>query len=420
MQNQSKYRQNSNHNWYLTSVRNECKILIHSGTQTGDSNTQSEKKMKKFIAVLLTLSMLLALSACNNTNSTETTTTATTTTTVAASVSTSDNQAGDTTAVTTPISTKDYSIAGAVNTEVTFGIDPFIINGTLSIPEDAVGKVPAILIVGGSGPVDRDGLVGNHKFYKELAEEFVKNGIAVLRFDKRTFTHAQLLITMPDLMKNFSLSDEYVVDSVEGYNFLAAHTQIDSKKIFIIGHSQGANVAPMISSAIQDGPAGVIMLAPNHTPMHRLLLKQVEFLANLDGKVDENEMQQITYVTEVRNYIDSPTFGPNSDPEKALGIHPLYWMEIKQYDPVASIHDQLEKTRFLVLHGSKDYQVPASESEKFTTYLSGSKNFMQKIINNADHIFHEIEGNMGPQNYTQENALSQDAIKLMLNFIKNW
>lgn len=371
--------------------------------------------MKKLKMLTLGLAVSLALVSCNNSNPTTAPTTEPTTVTTSQGETTGANAA---TTTPTPQYTFDYSIEHAVNTEVTFGADPFLISGTLSIPEDAVGKVPAVIIVGGSGPTDRDGTVGKYKPYKEYAQELVKNGVAVLRYDKRTFTHSQQMLIFPDILEEFSLSDEYVLDAIAGLELLAKHDQIDPKKIFLLGHSQGANVAPMIASQYNGDLAGVIMLAPNHSPIHHLLYHQIEFIANLDGTVDETEALHIQEAKELRDYVDSPDFGVNFDPSKALGIFPKYWNEIKSYDPILAITSLTDRSKFLILHGNKDYQVPPTEANIFEIYLSAEKNVSIFAVSNANHIFHNIEGQMGPQNYTEDNELSIEMIRLVSNFIK--
>lgn len=367
--------------------------------------------------MVLGLAISAVLVACNApqnpTPQTTITTSAETTASAAASSSSNASSAPTTPAI-------DYSVENAVNTEVTFGEEPFLINGTLSIPENAVGKVPAVIIVGGSGPTDRDGTIGRYKAYKEYAQALVKNGIAVLRFDKRTLTHSQQMFMFHDLLRDFTLNDEYVYDTIAGLEFLASHAQIDASQIYLMGHSHGANVAPMIAAQYKDSLAGIIMLAPNYSPIHKLMLTQIEFIANRDGVIDANEALHIAQAKELRDYIDSPDFGINFDPNKALGIYPKYWNEIKNYDPIETILTQLDRTKFLILHGSKDFQVPQNEADVFDSRLSSMKNVRLVFIHNANHIFHIVDGQMGPENYMEENELSTELIDYIVKFIKRW
>lgn len=129
------------------------------------------------------------------------------------------------------------------------------ITGTLALPESE-GKFPAILIIAGSGPLDRDGNTKNGKIttnlYKELAHFYTGLGFATLRFDKvGTGQRGGEWVAT-----GFS---ELVNDAKDAMIYLAAHPNVDDEKIIICGHSEGAIIATAVGETMN--PAGIMFLS---------------------------------------------------------------------------------------------------------------------------------------------------------------
>ncbi|HEY5394729.1 MAG TPA: DUF3887 domain-containing protein, partial [Trebonia sp.] len=129
-------------------------------------------------------------------------------------------------------------------TEVTLGSGPLAVPGTLSLPR-APGPLPALVLLGGSGPEDRDGSIGRSKPLKDLAWGLASRGVAVLRFDKVTHAH-------PDQVgenRAFTVADEYLPDALAAIALLQAHPAVDPARVFVAGHSLGGTVAPRVAAA---------------------------------------------------------------------------------------------------------------------------------------------------------------------------
>ena len=123
----------------------------------------------------------------------------------------------------------EYSRAGAFHErEVTFGAADWQLPGTLTIP--AEGKsVPAVVLVHGSGPNDRDETIGGSKLFRDLAEGLATRGIAVLRYDKRTKTYGQRMSGL-----NFTIWDETVDDAVAAVALVRKLPEVDRGKVLIL------------------------------------------------------------------------------------------------------------------------------------------------------------------------------------------
>jgi pimeloyl-ACP methyl ester carboxylesterase len=117
------------------------------------------------------------------------------------------------------------------------------------------GKFPAVIIITGSGTQDRDGTIGSHKTYAVLADYLTKNGIAVLRVDDRGIGGTT---TGNEIDK--ITSAEFAKDVETGINYLESREDVDTKKIGLIGHSEGGMIAPMVAAG-RRGVAFIVLLA---------------------------------------------------------------------------------------------------------------------------------------------------------------
>src|SRR5271165_2500855 len=124
--------------------------------------------------------------------------------------------------------------------------------GTLTLPKGA-GPFPAALLIVGSGPHDRDEALANHRPFLVLADHLTRKGIAVLRYDKR------------GIGKSTGSSDkattlDLTADAQAAIAYLKTRKEVAPAKIVLIGHSEGAMVAPLIASRTKD-VACVVLLA---------------------------------------------------------------------------------------------------------------------------------------------------------------
>ncbi|GAB6107037.1 alpha/beta fold hydrolase [Fusibacter bizertensis] len=303
-------------------------------------------------------------------------------------------------------------IQGASEKEVTFGEEAFKITGTLSMPTQGKGPFPVVVLVHGSGPNDRNESIYGNKPFKDIAEGLIKQGVAVLRYDKRTFTYLEKL-SDPALVADFTIYDEVIDDAKYAVEFLKSQEGIDAKNIFVLGHSLGGNQVPRIAEGNAD-VAGIVVLAGNVTPLQQLILKQYEYLLGLDGSISESDQKQLDSIKAAADLISSDKMTLDTDMNDTLGLAPKYWMDIRDYNPI-TVASSLNKP-ILVLQGARDYQVTESEFELWKSGLGDKATY--KLYDDLNHLFMTGEGMSTPNEYSSAGNVSQNVIEDIGAWIK--
>ncbi|NBB85493.1 MAG: alpha/beta hydrolase [Bacteroidetes bacterium] len=164
--------------------------------------------------------------------------------------------------------------------EVTFvnQTDRLTLAGTLTLP-DADGPHPAVVLIGGSGPLDRDAEVFGHKLFLVLADHLTRRGIAVLRYDERG-VGASEGTAWPAVS-----SEAFARDAAAGVRFLQVHPEISADAIGLTGHSEGGLVAPLVHT--EHTPVAFIgLLAAPSVPGDKLLEEQLAAIVAAQGLPD--------------------------------------------------------------------------------------------------------------------------------------
>ena len=144
--------------------------------------------------------------------------------------------------------------------------------GLLTLP-DGAGPFPAVLLVHGSGPQDRDEAVGPNRPFRDLAVGLADLGVASLRYDKRTFAHGKRLADA--LQGRLSVEEEVIRDALCAAALLRAEPLIRPDRVYLLGHSMGGMLAPRIDA--EGGAfAGLIFWAGTPRTLDALILEQNE------------------------------------------------------------------------------------------------------------------------------------------------
>lgn len=172
--------------------------------------------------------------------------------------------------------------------DLSLGAGELAVSATLSLPHQP-GPQPAVVLLAGSGPQDRDETIGRNKPLKDLAWGLACRGVAVLRFDKVTYAHPGEVAQAP----GFTLGDEYVPHAVAAVDVLRQHRAVDNERIFLLGHSLGGTVAPRVA-AVERAIAGLVILAGGTQPLHWVIVRQARYLASLNPDTAAARLSEIS------------------------------------------------------------------------------------------------------------------------------
>lgn len=276
---------------------------------------------------------------------------------------------------------------------VTIGTEPLQVPGSQTLPQRSA-PARAVVLLGGSGPSDRDGTMGANKPLKDLAWGLGSQEIATLRYDKVTYAHAAKLVGNPD----FTMVDEYVDHGIAAIELLRGDPSIDPAHIYLLGHSQGGSILPRIASRVAT-VAGLIILAGGAQPMHHSMVRQIRYLAALDPDTDIENDPAVQAITRQAELIDSPAFSV-STPTYELPFHvpAPYWLDARDYDPVATAANL--NTPMLILQGGRDYQVTvANDLKRWQDGLAHRNDVTFRTYPADNHLFFPGIGPSSPDEY---------------------
>lgn len=250
---------------------------------------------------------------------------------------------------------------------MTFDAAGMTVHGTLTLPPDE-GPHPAVLLIAGSGPTDRDWnnplLPGKNGSAALLADGLARAGVASLRYDKRGTgeTGVPETVTWHD----------YLVEQQAALALLRAQAGVDDAKLYVAGHSEGAAHALKLAAAEGDAIAGVILLSPAGRPLQEVVMAQLtpQLRGALPPDAAEAELQRMN------DALTAIVGGETVDPTKVSQIPGLQQLlmafqapasvgfarELLAFEPQAAL--QALPHRALILSGEKDIQVSAEDDVK--------------------------------------------------------
>jgi uncharacterized protein len=284
--------------------------------------------------------------------------------------------------------------------DVTVGSGPLAVPGTLSVPRQG-GPLPAVVLLSGSGPQDRDETIGPNKPLKDLAWGLASRGVAVLRFEKVTYAHGSEVVQD----RGFTVSDEYLPQAVAAIHLLQEHPAVDAGRVFVAGHSLGGTVAPRVAAA-EPSVAGLVILAGGTQPLAWAAVRQVRYIASLDPETAAASEPTIEAMTRQAKTVDSPDLSPSTpDSELPFGVPAPYWLDLRGYDPAAAAA-ALGKP-VLIVQGGRDYQVTiADDLAGWRASLAGRPGVTIRVYDADNHLFVRGSGPSRPAEY--ESAQHMD------------
>jgi len=325
--------------------------------------------------------------------------------------------------------------------EVAFKSGRILLAGTLTIPKEEK-KYPAVILLTGSGPQNRDEEIYGFKIFQKIADYLTRRGIAVLRYDDRGVGGST-----GNTMQ--STTEDLAGDAQAAIDFLKKQKNIDPKKIGFLGHSEGAIIAPMVAANSND-VAFMVLMSGTGVNGGEVLLEQQKLILKASGVADSLINQNLELqreinkalnnnkdLNDIRNDIqtfaekDYETLSPdikasikdkkayiNSTVQSQIMVFNNPWFKyFINYDPAPALRKV--KVPVLMTFGELDLQVPVNQNKpkmEEALRLGGNKNFKSIIFPKANHLYQEAKTG-SPGEY---NELEKEFVPGFLEKIGDW
>jgi fermentation-respiration switch protein FrsA (DUF1100 family) len=319
------------------------------------------------------------------------------------------------------------------------GSGPWALPATLTMPVAASSdaRVPAVVLVHGSGPMDRDETIGANKPFRDLAWGLASRGIAVLRYEKRTRQHGSRFLQEP-LASTFTLQEEVLEDAVLALQLLRRQPELDPRRLFLLGHSLGGMAAPAIAEqAGEELLRGLITLAGCTRPLEDLILEQTRYILSQHKRpLVAGEQQALRKVEETRarikallapapvgsggGCVSGPIAPPAGDSASLLGGPPSYWLDMQRRMPLPIAARLPRAIHLLILQGDRDYQVTSQDLDGWKSALQQRPEEEVRIrqLPGLNHLFMAGDGPSTPQEYALPGHVAGQVIDEIVGWIE--
>ncbi|MBU2440456.1 alpha/beta fold hydrolase [bacterium] len=310
--------------------------------------------------------------------------------------------------------------------------------GTLTLPSGDA-PFPAVLLITGSGPQDRNETIFNHRPFLVLADYLTRQGVAVLRVDDRGVGKST---------GDFSqaTSEDFALDVLAGIEYLKTRKEINPKQIGLIGHSEGGLIAPMVAVKSPD-VAFIVLMAGTGLTGEEILYLQSDLISKAmgvneeeiaksrqfnekifsvikgeeDNEIAKERLRQMVmaYLAELsdeeKNRIGVLEESLKAQLQNLLSPWSRFFLT---YDPKPTLSKV--KCPILAINGEKDFQVPPKENLSAieeALKAGDNKNFTIKELPDLNHLFQTAQTGL-PSEYAKiEETISPNALKLIGDWI---
>jgi dienelactone hydrolase len=311
-----------------------------------------------------------------------------------------DDAAGPNMLPTLSPSTPPGSPLGIRQIETKIGQPPFELGATWTIPDHG-GPFPAVVLIHGSGPSDRDETVVVNKPFRDLALQLGERGIASLRFDKRTYAHAKSISL--ETAVTMTVEDEVIADALAAITAVRQHPEVNERAIFVIGHSLGARLTPEIVQ--RDGRvAGAVLLAAPARPLPEMILEQMVVAG---ARADQ--------IAAARAKADRLAAGMMGPTELFFGASAHYLDDLERRAP--PVRARMVGKPLLFIWGERDYQVTGKDRQIWQRALQGVSKVSIQTFPRLNHLMIAGDGPPGPAEYQTPGVVDSSVVDAIATFV---
>jgi len=262
------------------------------------------------------------------------------------------------------VATRTQNARNPTDSDVTIPASGFTIAGTLTLPP-APGRLrhPAVVLVVGSGPVDRDASVAGIPIFSQLAGSLASQGFIVLRYDKRGVGQSG------GRTETATLQD-YAEDLIAVVKWMEKRDDVDRRRLAVAGHSEGAAVA-MLAAAREKKIKALVLIAAAGSTGAELILEQQRRQLELMDVPEAERQEKVELQKKIQAAVIAGTGWEGIPPELQRQADTPWFRSLLMFDP-AEIMRRI-KQPILVVQGDLDSQVPAHHAEELAALAKARK-----------------------------------------------
>jgi dienelactone hydrolase len=291
---------------------------------------------------------------------------------------------------------------------VSFMSDGLKFPAILTLPKNRQHIVPIVVMVQGSGPRDADETIGPNKPFRDIAYGLAAQGVASLRYDKRTHFAPETFQAHPDL------DHEVTLDAIAALRYAVTVPEADPRRVFLLGHSLGGTMAPVIAADfLKEKPnslRGIIFMAAGVVSVDQTIERQTTFQAKQQGATDAQQDE----IKKQWQQVFATVKDTNTPADRAIGVAPLeaptgYWRSWLLQDPAGELA-KLDLPA-LVLRGFDDIQV-SEQDFKLLEEANTAPGSVGEQFDGLNHLFMSAAGDS-----SQPAHVSPDVITTIASWI---
>ena len=264
------------------------------------------------------------------------------------------------------VASRQQTARNATDVDVRVPASGFSLGATLTTPPETAGRLrsPAIVLVPGTGPLERDSVIAGIPLFAQLAGDLAARGFVVLRYDKRGVGQSG------GRVETVTLQD-YADDVVAAVRWLEKRKDVDKRRIAVAGHGEGAAVA-MLAAAREKKIAALVLAGGTGTRGAELVLEQQQYSLDL---LETPESERDSKVELQKKIVEAAMSGKGLEAlpaEIRARVDTPWYRSLLLFDP----EQILPKVRqpLLIVHGGLDKQVPPHHAERLETLAAARKN----------------------------------------------
>ncbi|HTI37609.1 MAG TPA: alpha/beta fold hydrolase [Vicinamibacterales bacterium] len=300
------------------------------------------------------------------------------------------------------------------DSDVQIAANGFTLAGTVTTPPAVAGRLrsPGIVLIGGSGPTDRDETVAGIQIFMQLAGALAKDGAVVLRYDKRG-------VGQSGGRTDSATLDDYADDAVAAVKWIAKRPDVDPRRIVVVGHSEGAAVA-LLAASREKQIDGVVSIAGPGVSGADLILQQQRHLLDRSSSSEADKQAKVDLQKKIQAAVLSGTGWEGIPAELRKQADIPWFRSFLAYDPARVM--QKVNQPLLVIQGDLDAQVSPDQADKLADLARARKKVRAPEVVHIPGVNHLLvpaaTGEVSEYGSLQDKTVSPKVASAITDWIK--